>query len=249
MMDAPAIWLPPKPAIIRPAEPTLLKPLVAIPFLAPIGWRGVVGDIAVTDDGDAQSSSGAGTATLTFNSQTSTGPHSVIGITWHKATTTTTLSSATWGGSSMSILEQIAYDPGNDCIHCAICIIAGAQTGNIVLNFAATITDAEITKLSLSNLQSMTAVDTDEESASAGGSDLDSLTTPGTGGVRLAVLMNLGSATAVTWSNASEVSDLSVTSGAESWRHSMAYDLGDDSGAIAGNGGSNDEAHVGVSLR
>ncbi len=218
-------------------------------IFAPIGWRGALRDITVTDDGDAQSSSGAGTNTLTWTSQTSTGPHSVVLISWHKATTATTLSSITWSGVAMTILEQIAYDPGNDPIHGAIAIIAGAQSGSIVATFAATITDAEITKLSLLNLNSMTAVDTDEESAAAGGSDLDSLASPGVGGIRLALLTNLGAATGVTWSNATEVSDLQVTSGAESWRHSAAYDLGDDATAIAGNGGSNDECHVGVSLR
>lgn len=204
-----------------------------------------IGNIAVIDDGDAALSSGGGTSTVTFSAQTSTGPTSVICITWYKATTATTLSSITWNGSAMSILEQINRDAGSDTMGAAIAIIDGAQSGDVVATFAASVSESEITKLSLTNVQSLTAVDTDEEGAAAGGSDLAALTSPGLGGVRIAAFANLGSAVAVTWSNATEVSDLD----AGTYRHSVAYDLGDDATTIVATGGSNDEVHVGVSLR
>ena len=199
-----------------------------------------VADITIVDDGDAAPSSGTGTATHTYNSQTSTGPSSVVALTWFKSGANTTLSSITWGGVSMSILVQSGtVNASGDNVGAAICIIAGAQSGNIIATFSGSTGDSEITKVSLDNLQNLTAVDTD-----AAANDLSALLSPGAGGIRIGASANNAQSTAVSWTNAIEIADLSIGSS----RHSAAYDLGDDGGTISCTGSPRVRT-VGVSLR
>ena len=205
----------------------------------------VLGAVTLVDDGDAAPSSGTGTATHTYNSQTSTGPVSVIAITWDDGGGRT-LDSITWNGVAMTIMVQANVSGGSTAIPgAALCIINGAQSGSVVATFDASCDDSEITKISLSNLQSLTPIDTDSESSTSGGSNLDSLASPGTDGIRLTAYAEDNPTASVSWTNATEVSDIN----GGSWRHSVAYDLGDDATTIEANGGGDDEVHVGVSLR
>lgn len=253
MIDfGPPLLVFPKPAIIRQATADLLRygidPVLGMAVLGhklrrAAGNAGVA-DITIVDDGDAAPSSGTGTATHTYDSQTSTGPHTAVIITWQDFSDLT-LSSLTWNGDAMSILVQGTTNDGQGA---AIAIIdGGARSGNLVAVFNAACDDSQITKVSLANLQSMTPVDTDlEADITVGGTaDLDSLSSPGVGGIRIAGFANRTETTAVTWSNATELSDLN----AGAWRHSAGYDLGDDSAAIAANGDAETEVIVGVSLR
>lgn len=205
---------------------------------------GALPAIEVTDDGDSTAeSSGGGSNAHTHTSESSTGPISILGAFWSDPTDTT-LNSVTWGGSAVTILVQAHRSN----IGCAIGIISGAQTGNVVLNFSGSVDDSCLTKISLNNLLSMSAKDTDSSTSAAGSASLTALTTPGAGGVRIAVY---GSETdsAVTWTGATEIADFSLTSGAATARMSAAYDLGDDSGTITADVDAADEAICGVSLR
>lgn len=198
---------------------------------------------APVDDGDATNSSGL--ASHTYAAQTSTGPVTVLGITWGDGSSRT-LNSATWNGDAVSILVQQVVAMGAGFGNAAICIIGGgARSGNLVLNFSGTVLDSEITKLSVSNLISIMAIDTDDETSAGGGADLDSLLSPGIGGIRIGVFANDADTTGVTWTNATEVSDIEVTN----HRHSVAYDLGDNATTITADGGAVGEVIVGVSLR
>lgn len=197
-------------------------------------------DVTIVDDGDAAPSSGAGTATHTYNSQTSTGPKSALLITWREASDFE-LSTVTWNGNSMNILAQTHFVDANG-VGAAIAIISGAQSGNVVLGFSGSVDDSHITKVSLDNLVSIAARDTDTDTDNV---NLDNLTSPGDGGIRLAAFADKSSGNTVSWTNATELSDLD----AGAHRHSAAYDLGDDGGTITPSGGSTDQAVAGVSLR
>lgn len=228
--EPPKIWLPPKPAIIRQVTPDLIAPKREMLSRARRRAAGAIADITVADDGDFAVSSGANTTALTFNSVITTKGTSFALITWKDASTLT-LSSATWGGNACSILVQQSSGSSTR-IGCAIIAISGAQTGNLVLNFSAACDDAEVTAISADNVQSLTPVDTDatfQEFGSATSVDLDALTAPGVGGVRLAVEAHFSSGTAITWTNATEVSDLATGT----YRHSAAYDLGNNGTTIS----------------
>lgn len=209
--------------------------------LAAVGGAGVT----VIDDGDVASEEAGGTTdTHTFSSETSTGPDTILCATWIGGFAgAVTLTSATWNGSPMTILVQA--NEATASLGAAICYISGAQSGDIVLTFSNVATDSAITKLSLVGLSSSTAIDTDSESSAAGGADLDSLSSPGSGGVRIATFANATSGTGVTWTNATEVADTS----AGSYRHSAGYDSGADATAITADGAAAGEVIVGVSLR
>jgi hypothetical protein len=201
-------------------------------------------DITVIPETDfGAPSSGDGTDTHTFTSPSLSGPEKYFLVTWRRAVGATTLDSATWGGAAVTILVQGGFDAGGETVGAAIGYCANAS-GNIVLNFSL----GANSYMSLASLSGAvtpgTAVDTDSESAN-GTADLDSLTTPGDGGARLAVYANQTDTTAVTWTNATEFSDAD----AGTWRHSAAYDLGDDGTAIAADGAAAGEVIVGVSIR
>lgn len=200
------------------------------------------GDIAIVDDGDAAPSSGTTTDTHTYDSQTSVGPTTVLAITWD-ASTPRTLSTATWNGVAMAILDQVS----DSDVGAAIAIISGAQSGSVVLTFSGTLADSHITKISLANLRSHTPVDVDEGNVTANSLTLSALASPGVGGIRIVVAATNQQGTGNTWTNATEISDLSASA---VLRHSAAYDLGDDGGNIVvENGAGEDICAVGVSLR
>lgn len=205
-------------------------------------------DITIVDDGDAAPSSGTGTATHTYTSLASTGPYSFALITWVDASDLT-LNSATWGGNACTVYGQSgAVGSGGKRPTTSIVGISGAQTGNLVLNFSAACDDSEVTVVSLANLQSLTAVDTDSDVrlfSDATACDLNGLTTPGVGGIRLAVYCHSTDTSAISWTNATALADLD----AGTYRHTAAYDLGDDGTTISNNGATGvSRAIFGVSL-
>lgn len=203
---------------------------------------GAIGDIALIDDGDAAPSSGTGGTAHTYSSQTSTGPTSVLAITWVGDGALRTLSSATWNGNAMSILVQ--RSTGSNWDRAAFVAISGAQSGAIVLNFSGNVSDSHITKISLTNVQSLTPLDTDSAEGEDAALSLASLSSPGEGGIRLAAIAGAADTVDTTWTNATEIADLDA--GVE--RHSVAYDLGDDGTTIsADNDGF--QTLVGVSIR
>ena len=204
-------------------------------------------DIVPTDDGDAAASSGLPGTIVTWTSASTTGPHSYALLTYDDGTDAITVSSATWGVEACSILEQ-AQPASGATTGAAILYCAGAQTGDLVITFSGDVPEAEITKVSLANVVDPdTPVDTDElTSTSATSFDLAALSSPGAGGIRLAVFAHRDDPNTVTWTNASEISDLDVGG----YQHSAAYDLGDDATTInASISGANRGSLVGVSLR
>ena len=132
---------------------------------------------------------------------------------------------------------------GNE--HAAIAHISGAQSGDLVLTFSGVLTFPAITVMSLTNVRSLTPLDTDSATTADGTASLASLASPGAGGIRIAVLTNDLDTTAITWTNGTEIADFD----AGDHRHSVAYDLGNDAVAISVAGGADDDALVGVSIR
>ena len=201
----------------------------------------VLGPVELTDDGDnAIQDTGFGTDTHTHDDQSSTGPVSVLAIFWRDADDIA-LSGVTWGGATVAILVQAHRANAG----AAIAIIKGAQTGDVVLTFADIVNDTSLTVMSLKNLRSRSAIDTDTSTHASGGASLTSLASPGVGGIRIAAWTNDDDTNTVTWTGATEISDVDGSS----HRFSAAYDLGDDNGTITANGGSDEEAICGVSLR
>ncbi len=200
--------------------------------------------VVPTDDGDFAPTSGTSSSAHTFASMTSTGPASVVLIMWN-ALSVRTISTITFDGNSMTELHEAGRSTGllNGC---AIYIINGAQSGDIVATFSGAAGDSHITIVSLANLRSLTAIDVDDAGASSGtGTAMTALTNPGGRGIVLAVYANDGSATAVTWTNATEIADLDMGLG----RHSASWVLGDPAGNLIADGANNDHQLVGVSLR
>jgi hypothetical protein len=201
--------------------------------------------ITPVDDGDAAPSSGAGTSTHTFGSQSSTGPFSFVKITWIEDTgSDRTITSATWGGAATTIpVQEFMPTAVEDGIGAAILYIAGAQTGNIVVNFSGDVEDSQITKVSLDNVNT-TFIDTDFDAQESTSLNLDALSSPGLGGIRLAVYGNTSDASGCTWTNATEIADLD----AGTFRHSAAWDLGDDGTTINCSRSDSDSAIAGLSI-
>jgi hypothetical protein len=208
------------------------------------------GDVPVgfIDDGDAAPSSGTGTTAHTYNSITSTGPVSVVLISWVD-TTTNALSTITFDGNSMTILEQWSEAGGTDRVGGAICIIDGAQSGNIVATFDANTNDSEISVVSLTGLLSLSAIDTDRKRGSGSSLTLDALTNPGGKGIILAIYSNSEAATAVTWTNTNSSAGFSNLDTGASYRHSCDYVLGNPAADIVAAGSLGRQVLVGVSLR
>lgn len=202
--------------------------------------------VTIVDDGDLTPST-TNQATHTFTSQTSTGPHTFLLVTW-RDNNTASLDTYTWGGVSMTPLINRNVPVSDEC-GAAIFYISGAQSGTISLGFSESVTPVCATKVSLDNLLSATAIDTDfEELGSGTTATLDGLTTPGDGGIRLAVCANRTGGTAITWTNGTEIADLS-SGGGVPIRHTVAYDLGDDGTSITAAGANAAHIIVGVSLR
>jgi hypothetical protein len=210
----------------------------------PIGWTG---DIEVTDHGDSAPDSGGGTATHTYNTKTSTGPVSLVLITWRKSSTTnTSLTGITWNGVAMSILVQVQGDDTvSETVGAGVCLIAGAQSGNIVASFNQTC-DSEITIVSLANVRTLTPSDTDFAGA-AGGASLSALASPSAGGIRIVAVAGFTDTSGYTWTPADVVELSDIDAG--TWRHACAYQIGDDATAFEAATGGAGTNMAGASLR
>lgn len=203
-------------------------------------------DVQITLDGThTTADSGAGTTQHTHNSVTAAGPVSVLFVT-HRDAGNVDQVSATWDGQAMTQLvhRRNSVEAGPFC-SCAIYIIDGAMSGNVVINYAETVDQSAVTAASLRNLESLTAIDTDGENTASGNAKLDALLTPGDGGIRLALFANATAATAATWTNATELTDFA----SGNHRHSVAYALGDSASTITPDSAGGIEVVVGVSLR
>lgn len=207
--------------------------------------------ISITDDGDAALSSGTSSTQHTYSSLSSSGPASYVLLTWHDGNSRT-LTSATWGGNSCTILFQ-DVNPTGDAgeLGAALLYISGAQSGDLVLNWSNVVFTSNVTVVSLNGVNNPGApVDTDserEDSVGSSGVDLDSLSSPGAGGIRLAVFVSNPNSS-ITWSNAVELSNITASG---FYRHTAAYDLGDDGTTIvpSASGDASKKTVVGVSLR
>lgn len=202
----------------------------------------------IADDGDAAPSSGVSTSVHTYNSKTSTGPQTILCLTAWDANAPADISptSVVWGGTSLTKIRGTTTEN----VHASIWgYLGGALSGNIVVTFSAGSSnpdDSEITILSYSGIQSLTAVDSDIGTEETGSSiSFDALNTFDADGCFVCCAMNEADTTAVTWTNATERSDLD----AGSFRHTVANGTGTPSGTITCSGGSADWSFVGVSLR
>lgn len=209
---------------------------------------GLLADVSVTDDGDIAPSSGEGTSTITYNSVSGSGITVFLMTYNNSAGSTRTLSSATWNGNAVTILEQVTRISGTNRNGGAVLIYNGTVTGNLVLAFSGTVHGSYITKVTLGNLLSTTAVDTDELVANGTSitMTLSALTTPGVGGVRLLASAFTGTGSQ-TWTNATP---LTAGNAATGYTHNAAYDPGDDGSDVSiTNVGATAASVLGVSLR
>ena len=205
--------------------------------------------ITPTLDGDFAPDSGTGTAAHTYNSITA-GPISAVArsgvaITWDNAGAVRTVSGVTFDGNAMTESHEAGRATGLN-VGCAFYIIDDSQSGNIVVTFDGTVDDSHITVVSLEDVISETPVDVGNAGAATGtGTSMTNLLVPGMGGIRIAVYANDTGTTAVTWTNATEQSDVD----AGSHRHSVAWVEGNSNDNIKADGASDDHQLVGVALR
>ena len=215
-----------------------------IPGLKTCGFHSASSSpVTYVDHGDfAGTSANPSVATIS-----SDGPHTAVVINWDD-TSSRTLSSITLDGNAMTILVNKIQGGGpSDDLGVAIAIIAqGASSVDLSATFSATPNNINFTVISLQNLVSMTAIDTDSNGASSGsGSPMTALTGPGAGGIIIAGYTNTVDTAAVTWTNATEIADLDDGS----YRASAAIVLGSPAGDIDADGGNSTHAICGVSLR
>ena len=205
--------------------------------------RGAVG---IIDDGGQAVDSGAGTGTHTFNSVTSTGPHTYV-IASMDDSFEVSLDSYTFDGNSMTkLVDRAGPSVGGVRSRVAILYIAGAQSGDVVLGWSGGADNSYISVVSCNNVNDPTGGDTDTGQTTSGSAmTLNALSSPGAGGVRLVGLVNEGGTASVSWTNATEIRDVD----AGTHRHAVAYDEGDDSGNITGSFSSTDGCMVGVAIR
>lgn len=263
MFDAgppPKLWLPPKPAIIRSAGEMnrherrllsrLIRPELAAFHVTQLNGFNVGNNpvFAIDDGGSGLAGGGTANHSVTI---TSTGPFTVVGFTWFDATSLRTISSVTWNGSAVTNHVSQGVDVIGNRMGCAILSIGGGpRSGSFAVTFSGNVDVSIMSIVSLVNVRSQTPIDTDNETAGAGGADLDSLTTPGAGGVRVFAYVNAANGTAITWATAGSGTIVEVAdTDASVYRHGVAYELGDDGGAVAANAASSDEGIVGASWR
>lgn len=200
--------------------------------------------IEYTDHGDSAPDSGTTTDTHTFNSKSVTrSSRAYVLLTYRVGGTGSNrvVSSATWGGNSMTIEVQANSDSGAEVVGVAILsIAAGDASGNVVVTFDGTANDSEITIVSTDNEVTGT-VDTDTAD-SATTATLNALTAPPSGGARFAVANSPGDTSGMTWGNATEISDLD----AGAYRHSAAADVSTNTSDITV---ASDQVAVGISVR
>ena len=175
---------------------------------------------------------------------------SVIAITWNNVGAVRTVSGVTFNGNTMTELHEAGRATGLN-VGCALYLIDSSQSGDIVVTFDGTVDDSHITVVSLEDVISETPVDVGNAGAATGtGTSMTTLLTPGMGGVRIAVYANDDPTTAVTWTNATEISDEAAGPvSAPVHRHSVAYVLQNSNDNIKADGASDDHQIIGVALR
>jgi|GEM_PF-5735886 len=268
MIDAgPPPIIFPTPAIIRPAEHSLLRPGAFVPvsrqerraiiadliktkrmtrkeaqaalfFVPPFGWGSPLADVTVSVDGSGSSTSST-SGGYNFGSKSSAGPFTVVMA--FGGTEGNYIDTVTWNGVPFTRLHRQRSGSGADNSAAAIFIAEGSIPSS-TLNITTTgyFYNMAFVALSLDNLASMEAVDVDDDSGTLA---LAALTMPDAGGIRLAA-MSRRTGSSQTWVNATEIFD----SANEDNRNSGAYDLG-LSDEISVSGGSGSSVIVGVSLR
>ena len=175
---------------------------------------------------------------------------SVIAITWDNVGAVRTVTGVTFDGNTMTELHEAGRATGLN-VGCAIYLITGSQSGDIVVTFDGTVDNSQITVVALEDEISGTPVDVGDAGAATGtGTSMTNLLTPGMGGVRIAVYANDDPTTAVTWTNAVEFTDVAVGPvSAPSHRHSVAYVLQNSDDDINADGASDDHQLIGIALR
>jgi hypothetical protein len=159
-----------------------------------------------------------------------------------------TIDSATLDGNSMTKLVSTVGGAAFDWIAAAIFIIDGAVTAKTLsVSLSATPVDIVFGVISLSNIQSEAARDTDVEGGTGAAAALTNLTTWVADGITVACGGNGVAATAYTWTNLTELRDNNTGRG---MRGSYGADLDHDpNGTVKGEGASSNHATVGVTLR
>lgn len=203
--------------------------------------------VTVTDEGDSAPDSGTSSAQHTYNSKTVNGAsRGYVLLSYYSGVGSTRyVTSATWGGTSMTIERQTVTNggsgPGAQTWGVAILSIdAASASGDVVINFSGIINDSEITIASTDDEYIGTS-DTGA-AVSTGTAVLSNLNAPPNGGARLAVAVHVNDPTGMTWTNATELSDLD----AGSFQHSAAYDEDSNTSDITV---ASDVAAVGISVR
>lgn len=202
--------------------------------------------VSIAIEASSAPDSGTTTNTHTYNSQTSLGTAAVF-ISWENSAAVRTLSSLTWNANPMSILVQTTEASGARPGH-AIAVIDGAQSGNLVAVFSGSCNDSHITIVSLTDVQSLTPIDTAFDDTNALGIDLPALTGVDADGIVLVGFANASNSDAVTWTNATEIADIDAGD-INSPRHSCAYVLGVPGGTINATSIFQSQAIVGAALR
>jgi hypothetical protein len=194
--------------------------------------RAGAGPIELIADGITEENDSGNNATVhTFLGQLSTGPFSLIALTWYMGGTHRNITSITWGGVAMGgIIHSTSLDTG------------GADRGAV--------NKSVLNKISLRNLQSMNVVDSGFVwTQNVNPLILTGLNSPTLGGIRIAVA-GKGSdndPSVWTWAGATILADVTVAD--VNHRHSVAYKLGDESGDIAYGPGHYPLVLAGASLR
>ena len=200
----------------------------------------------VSDDGNHPADSGTGGNTHTFDALSSTGPDTIVKVTWTDGSTHV-LNTLTFNGNSCVIIIQNTKGSGEH-VGAAICAIRGAQSGDIVATFDGNVNDSHLTILSFSSINSFTALDTDTLQGNGTNYSFTGLTISLSRGCSLVAAASGDNNTSFIWVNAIEVSD--VRAGAFSHTHTAAYALGTLAGTIVGTAAdSNDRVGAAVSLR
>ena len=135
----PKIWMPPKPAIIRPAEKKLLAPALAASFLPGMFPGGAISGgeppvITLTDGVDAPS---AFTTTHTFSSQNigsaAADRYVIVAAAVESGAGTPTITSVTIGGVSATFLVNAANANFTRGVLASLLVTTGTTT-TIVIN-------------------------------------------------------------------------------------------------------------------
>lgn len=221
-----------------------------LPGMFPGDASAALADIVVTDEGDHAPTSGAGGSSHTIASLSAAGPFVVVAVTATDNEGDFAFTGATWNGVAGTLVVQSPdADDSTDWIVCALFAWRGAQSGNLVIDFNDNVDASYVTVLSLSNVLSDTPLDTgsDDNESNEGGSGLDcsGLSTFADGCATIVVYANNADGSSVTWTNATEVSD--IDGGRH--RHSVAYALDTPAGTINANGGSDRSVIAGAVFR